>query len=161
LRSSRHISSRQREASGREFTAKDFRTWAGTVLAARALRKCEKFSSHAQARKNIVTAVEDVACRLGNTPAICRKSYVHPAVLDSYQAGSLLRLLKHQGGQNKNRAVSGLSADERAVLGLLQQPLGRETNGTSLREPLVASVRSERNKRRGQIPRKPKASVRT
>jgi DNA topoisomerase-1 len=136
-----------REISGGDFTAKDFRTWAGTVLAVRALRKCEGFSSPTQARKNIAAAVEDVARRLGNTPAICRKSYVHPAIFDSYQEGRLLRLLKWRGEQKTTRSANGLPAEEEAVLGLLQRRLARETNDASLRKHLRASLRSERTKR--------------
>ena len=73
-----------REITGQDFTAKDFRTWAGTVLAALALQEFEAFDSQTQAKKNIVRAIESVAERLGNTPSVCRKCYVHPMVLDSY-----------------------------------------------------------------------------
>ena len=79
-----------REMSGQDFTAKDFRTWAGTLLAALALQEFESFDSQAQCKKNIVRAIEDVAKQLGNTPAICRKCYVHPAVLDAYPDGLTL-----------------------------------------------------------------------
>jgi DNA topoisomerase-1 len=78
-----------REAAGDEFTAKDFRTWAGTVLAARALQAFEAFDTQAQARHNVVAAMESVAKRLGNTASVCRKCYVHPAVVDAYLDGSL------------------------------------------------------------------------
>ena len=81
------------EIAGQEFTAKDSRTWAGTVLAARALQEFQAFDSKAQAKKNIVQAIETVAKRLGNTKAVCRKCYVHPAVLDAYLDGSLLKTL--------------------------------------------------------------------
>lgn len=80
-----------REVSGGDFTAKDFRTWAGTVLASMALRRFEEFESERQAKKNVVAAIKDVARRLGNTPAVCRKCYVHPGVLECYMAGSLAR----------------------------------------------------------------------
>jgi DNA topoisomerase-1 len=76
-----------REISGDDFTAKDFRTWAGTVLAAGALSELAPFSSTAQARRNVVRAVEAVAKRLGNTKAVCRKSYIHPAIFDAYLDG--------------------------------------------------------------------------
>src|SRR6202012_588486 len=76
-----------RAIAGDEYTAKDFRTWAGTVLAALALREFESFDSQTQAKKNVVRAIESVAERLGNTPTVCRKCYVHPAVLDSYLDG--------------------------------------------------------------------------
>ncbi len=70
-----------RELTGEDFTAKDFRTWAGTVLAALALQEFEAFDSQTQAKKNVVQAIERVAERLGNTPSVCRKCYVHPTYL--------------------------------------------------------------------------------
>src|SRR5206468_136708 len=73
-----------REITGQEFTAKDFRTWTGTVMAALALQEFEPFRSQRQAKKNVVRAIEEVAERLGNTPAVCRKCYVHPDVIDAY-----------------------------------------------------------------------------
>jgi DNA topoisomerase-1 len=82
-----------RAISGEDFTAKDFRTWAGTVLASLALKELEAFTSETesqtQAKRNVVAAIKAVAERLGNTPAVCRKCYVHPAVLDCYMAGNL------------------------------------------------------------------------
>jgi DNA topoisomerase-1 len=80
-----------RDITGEDFTAKDFRTWAGTVLAAEELSAAARFSSTAQAKKNIVKAVEAVARRLGNTKAVCRKSYIHPAILDAYLDGVHIR----------------------------------------------------------------------
>jgi hypothetical protein len=72
-----------KEITGKDITAKDFRTWAGTVLAAMALNELESFDSAAQAKRNLRAAVEKVAGKLGNTPTICRKCYVHPEVLNS------------------------------------------------------------------------------
>jgi DNA topoisomerase I len=92
-----------REITGGDFTAKDFRTWAGTVLAAIALREVEKADTKAQSKKNIVQAIERVAERLGNTPSICKKCYVHPFVLEAYQDGSLLlQAAKERAGEGKN-----------------------------------------------------------
>jgi DNA topoisomerase-1 len=76
-----------REISGDDFTAKDFRTWAGTVLCAIALAGVREFTSGRQARRNVTRAITEVAVRLGNTPAISRKCYVHPAVVDAYLHG--------------------------------------------------------------------------
>src|SRR5690242_13864685 len=76
-----------KEITGRDFTAKDFRTWSGTVLAATALREMERADSKARARRNVLRAIEAVATLLGNTRAVCRKSYIHPAVLDAYMDG--------------------------------------------------------------------------
>jgi len=76
-----------REISGQDFTAKDFRTWAGTVLAAKALAAIGGFTSTAEAKRNIVRAIGEVAKRLGNTEAVSRKCYIHPAILDAYMQG--------------------------------------------------------------------------
>jgi DNA topoisomerase I len=125
-----------RAISGRDFTAKDFRTWAGTVLAALALREFEKFDTRAQAKKNVVAAIEAVAKKLGNTPAVCRKCYIHPHVLDSYLDGSLVETLKQRAERVISRSLRGLTAEEAAVLGLLQQRL-------TLEEKLARSLKKE------------------
>ncbi|HLY67990.1 MAG TPA: DNA topoisomerase IB [Chloroflexota bacterium] len=78
-----------RRISGQDFTAKDFRTWSGTVLAAQGLGELEPFASKVEAKKNVLRIIESVAEELGNTVAICRKCYVHPAVIDRYAAGAL------------------------------------------------------------------------
>jgi DNA topoisomerase I len=78
-----------KELTGQEFTSKDFRTWAGTLLAARALRQKGICKSQAQARSHIALAIEAVAKLLGNTKAVCRKCYVHPAILEGYLDGVL------------------------------------------------------------------------
>jgi DNA topoisomerase I len=76
-----------RAIAGQEFTAKDFRTWAGTLLAARALAACEPCRTQAEGKRNVNRAIEDVAKRLGNTTAVCRKCYIHPALLEAYMCG--------------------------------------------------------------------------
>jgi len=73
-----------REITGSDYTAKDFRTWAATVLTAEALRECGSFTSETEGKRNLVKAIERVSACLGNTPAICRKCYIHPAVIQSY-----------------------------------------------------------------------------
>ncbi|HVQ13331.1 MAG TPA: hypothetical protein VMS40_07060 [Vicinamibacterales bacterium] len=80
-----------REVTGQDFTAKSFRTWAATVLAACALQEFPDSRSNAHAKRNVSQAIEAVAGVLGNTPAICRKSYIHPAIVDAYGDGSLPR----------------------------------------------------------------------
>jgi DNA topoisomerase I len=104
-----------RETTGEDFTAKDFRTWTGTVLAACALREMGPCTSQTEAKRAVVSAVESVAARLGNTPSVCRKSYIHPCVIDSYLEGTL--------DQRLACAVScaGLTPAESAVLALLEQ----------------------------------------
>jgi DNA topoisomerase-1 len=111
-----------RLVSGHEFTAKDFRTWSGTVLAAWALREFEAFDSQAQARRNLVRAVEAVAERLGNTPAICRKCYVHPEVFNAYLDGSLIRHLRDRV-DHELRSLADLPPEEAAVLAFLRHRL--------------------------------------
>jgi len=108
-----------RELAGDDFTAKDFRTWAGTVLAARALLAQPPARSPAQAKKSMAQAVQAVAGVLGNTASICRKSYVHPDVLDAYADGSLVRAL----GAIADDPMAGfddLQPDERRVLRFLR-----------------------------------------
>ena len=115
-----------REISGQEFTAKDFRTWCATVLAAKALQEISNFDSQAQAKKNIVQAVESVAKRLGNTRSVCRKCYIHPALIDAYLDGSLLQMLSAQAGRELKN-LSQLSSEEGALLAFLQERLRRES----------------------------------
>jgi DNA topoisomerase-1 len=103
-----------REISNEDFTAKDFRTWAGTVLASMALREFEAFQSETQAKRNVVQAIKAVAQRLGNTPAVCRKCYVHPAVLEGYFAGTLARAVKKQvesAGHEMKKQVDAATED--------------------------------------------------
>jgi DNA topoisomerase-1 len=118
-----------RDASGSDFTAKDFRTWAGTVLAARALQEMEKVDSETQAKKNVVAAIESVARRLGNTRSVCRKCYVHPAVVDSYLDGSMLDVLQARAQEEMRSSLHRLRPEEAAVLALLQQRLKAEARG--------------------------------
>jgi len=118
-----------REISGQEFTAKDFRTWAGTVLAAWALRELTEFDSDAQAKKNVVRAVETVAERLGNTPAVSRKSYVHPSVIDAYLEGDMAREVRHAAEHELRSSLAELQPEEAAVLALLRKRLASEESG--------------------------------
>lgn len=118
-----------REVAGGEFTAKDFRTWSATVLAAWALGELEAFDTQAAAKRNVTRAIESVATRLGNTPAICRKSYVHPEVLNAYLDGSLIQSLKAEVEAELREEMDGLRPEEVAVLIFLQQRLAREVEG--------------------------------
>ena len=108
-----------REITGEHFTAKDFRTWAGTVLAATALRDFEPFESQTQAKKNVVAAIKTVAARLGNTPSVCRKCYVHPAVLDNYLKGTMLKALETEVAGEVDRQLHALRREEMSLLELL------------------------------------------
>ena len=115
-----------KEITGQDFTAKDFRTWAGTVLAATALRELDKIDSKAQARKNVVKAIEAVAGLLGNTRTVCRKSYIHPAIIDSYMDGSMLETLSRRATAAMRSTAGRLRPEEAAVLALLQRRLAAE-----------------------------------
>lgn len=117
------VNSYLREVTGLPFTAKDFRTWAGTVLAAQALQEFERFRSGAEAKRNMLRAIEAVAAMLGNTPAICRRSYIHPVILDTYLEGALVEQLRRTVEKKLTRDIKRLRPDEAAVLMLLQQKL--------------------------------------
>jgi DNA topoisomerase-1 len=123
-----------REAAGEDFSAKDFRTWAGTVLATLALQAFERVDSQAQAKQNVVRAIENVARRLGNTPSICRKCYVHPAVIESYLDGSFAERLEERVQAELVEELQDLSPEEAAVLALLQQRL-QETEEKKMHKP--------------------------
>jgi DNA topoisomerase-1 len=125
-----------RETTGEDFTAKDFRTWAGTILAAEALESCEAVSTGKQTEKNVKAAIADVANRLGNTTVVCRKSYIHPVVLDAYRAGVFH--IKRSA-----TAVRGLSVHEKAVLALLKSR-ARQKKVISLEQSLERSIRQVR-----------------
>ena len=115
-----------RETTGQEFTAKDFRTWAGTVLAAWALAEYSEFDSEAQAKKHVVRAVERVAEELGNTPAVSRASYVHPTVIEAYLDGDVVRQARAAAEKRLGKDVGALRPEEAAVLVLLRQRLVEE-----------------------------------
>jgi DNA topoisomerase-1 len=117
-----------RSLTGEDYTAKDFRTWAGTMLAAMALHEFQKFDSAAQAKKNIVQAIENVAKKLGNTPTICRKCYVHPAVIESYLDGTMLAALQKKVKQKLVDDIHALTPEEAAVLALLQKRIQQDLN---------------------------------
>jgi DNA topoisomerase-1 len=115
-----------KEITGRDITAKDFRTWAGTVLAAMALAEFESFDTEAKAKKNVRAAIERVSSQLGNTPTICRKCYVHPEVFTSYLEGALLLKIRDEVEAELREDLAGLRPEEAAVLTLLEARLNRE-----------------------------------
>jgi DNA topoisomerase-1 len=126
-----------REISGEDITAKDFRTWHGTVLAALALQEFEKFDSQAGAKRNIRAAIQKVAARLGNTPTICRKCYVHPEIITTYIEGSLLLGIKDKVDEELREDLSALRPEEAAVLTLLRNRLS-----LTLKDKLEASLKA-------------------
>ncbi len=114
-----------REVAGDDFSAKDFRTWAGTILAAVALREFEEFSSERQAKQNVAHAVKAVAKMLGNTPTVCRKCYVHPAILDSYLSGQTIATLQQSANESLQGSLRKLRPEEAAVMMLLRERLNQ------------------------------------
>jgi DNA topoisomerase-1 len=132
-----------KETTGFPFTAKSFRTWAGTVGATLLLRDCPRHPTVTQARKTVATAIATVADRLGNTAAICRKCYVHPAVVEAYTGGTLQRAFAACLSEARRKPRGGLRVEEAAVLALLTR-LGRER---SLSADLARSVRVLRARR--------------
>jgi DNA topoisomerase-1 len=114
-----------RGISGDDFTAKDFRTWTGTVTACRLLRSLEPFESENQAKKNIVEVIKSVASCLGNTPSVCRKCYVHPEVLNVYLSGAMPAIFRRRVPRNISKICKRMQRDERDLLHLLESSLKR------------------------------------
>jgi DNA topoisomerase-1 len=114
------------EITGEEFTAKDFRTWAGTVMAAMALKAQAVFENRSQAKQNVKAAISAVAKLLGNTPTVCRKCYIHPAVLETYLDGNLIEGLKKRTDKTFEDSLGNLRSEEAAVLAFLQEQLARK-----------------------------------
>jgi DNA topoisomerase-1 len=118
-----------REAAGDDFSTKDFRTWAGTMLAAEALRN-SPYSTGKEAQQNLKTAIANVAGRLGNTVAVCRKCYIHPGILDGYLNGSFPRA-------SSLPSNGALTANEAEVVRFLK----KAAKPVSLERKLVESIR--------------------
>jgi DNA topoisomerase-1 len=129
-----------RETVGDDFTAKDFRTWAGTVLAAGALRQAASPGSRPN-RRDVARAIKQVAARLGNTLAVCRKSYVHPAVIASFMDGTLPTFVTARVEARAASAGTGLRPEEAAVLKLLERRQREDKGGTTLARQLRRSLR--------------------
>jgi DNA topoisomerase-1 len=149
-----------RGIAGEAFTAKDFRTWAGTMLAAVALREMEAVDGVARRKKNIIQAIERVAERLGNTTAVCRKCYVHPAVLDAYLDGEALRVIRRRAARQLRQERHRLPPEEAAVLALLERRLAAAQRGdrleTLLRRSLKKGGRPASRPRAGSSPARPR-----
>jgi len=108
------------EITGDEFSAKDFRTWAGTIQAALALAELGPCEGDTHAKRNIVEAVKRTAAQLGNRPATCRNYYIHPAVLDAYLAGTLAKTVQAPPEGRDERTASGLHPEEEVVVSLIR-----------------------------------------
>ena len=117
------------EISGEHFTAKDFRTWAGSVLACAMLNELAPYTTQTEAKKNVVQAIKSVASQLGNTPSVCRKCYVHPVVLEAYMGGPAMEKAEREVKEkvehelDEGRPSEALRREEQALIDLLQQRL--------------------------------------
>ncbi len=138
--SSEDVNEYLREITQDDFTAKDFRTWAGTVMAAMELQQLAAATSKSTARNNLTRAIESVAQRLGNTPAVCRKCYIHPEVINAYLDGTLAQTLKQRAQQDLRQGRTHLRPEESATLTLLRHRLA--TEDTRLETALKASLRA-------------------
>ncbi|TXN19321.1 DNA topoisomerase IB, partial [Methylobacterium sp. WL93] len=147
-----------REISGQDITAKDFRTWAGTVLAALALREFETFDGEAGAKKNVRAAIENVSARLGNTPTICRKCYIHPQIIDCYLEGALLLQVKDAVESELVEDLGRLRPEEAAVLSLLQTRLAGDAPSTGTAKAAPRTARAGKAAKTN-TPRKPAAKA--
>ena len=136
--------------------------WAATVLAAEALHEFGRFETSAEGKKNVLAAIEKVAARLGNTPAICRKSYIHPAVLNGYLDGLTVTVLERRAETALRADLSRLSTIEAAVLVFLQQQLKQAQRGkhgrfssadrsAGVRRSRAESFRNNRNHKRRSV----------
>lgn len=132
--------------TGHALTAKDFRTWGGTVHAAVTLARIGPATSATATERNIVQAVKAVATRLGNRPATSRKYYIHPAVLDAYRDGTLTRYMKPTAATTRPPPRTGLNPEEKAVLALLRD---------AAREALKTTARPRRASARKPAPARP------
>ena len=123
-----------RRVTNQVFTAKDFRTWAGTVLATRALAELGPHQSQRDLKNKICTAIKRVAQQLGNRPATCRKYYIHPAILDAYQEGFLFDVMQQGIEQNRAYRGRGLRPEEYSVMVLITRYMERNHPALAKRE---------------------------
>jgi DNA topoisomerase-1 len=137
-----------REVTGAEFTAKDFRTWAGTVLAATALQELDEVDTATARKKNVTQAIERVAKQLGNTKAVCRRCYIHPAVVEHYLDGATMDMLRDKAASMLVQSGRHLSREETAVLALLHRRMSSKTTAhmpakrSRTRRPMVPRSRT-------------------
>jgi len=124
--SSSDVNTYLKEITGRDYTAKDFRTWLGTMHTTLTLRTLDRFENLTQAKKNVLLAIEAASKKLGNTPSICRKCYVHPLIIESYMAGAMFDLLE----TNIDAAYEeeALNYVENYIIKLLQSKLSQVKN---------------------------------
>ncbi|MBT2245978.1 DNA topoisomerase IB [Sphingobium sp. BHU LFT2] len=129
--SSSDINAYLKQISGADITAKDFRTWSGTVIAAIALSEYEKVDSAAAANRNVREAIEAVAARLGNTPTVCRKCYIHPEVFESYLSDALVLEARDEAAKELRDDIARLRPEEAVVLAFLHKRLSAKAKGVT------------------------------
>jgi DNA topoisomerase-1 len=129
------VNSYLKEISGADITAKDFRTWTGTVLAAMVLAEFEHADNTARAKKNVTEAIERVSSRLGNTPTICRKCYVHPEIVTAYLDGGLLLEVQKDIDDQLREDLATLRPEEVAVLSFLRARVALDLADATAKTP--------------------------
>jgi DNA topoisomerase I len=115
------VNSYIKTATGGDFTAKDFRTWAGTLNILRSFKAIGEAGSESEAKKNIIAALDEVSKKLGNTRTVCKKYYVHPGIIKLYEDNSLQKYLKELDEIEKPDELAGLTSEERTLMKILQQ----------------------------------------
>ncbi len=143
--SSQDVNDYIREISGDDFTAKDFRTWEGTLACALALAS-ERVETKTDGKARVVAAIKAVAERLGNTPAVCKKSYIHPGVIDEFLANGALELVERKTRKAVTPAEHALSTDETRVLSFIEKLITRDES-RHLGDLLAKSVRRAKDRR--------------
>lgn len=113
------INSYLKNITGEDFTAKDFRTWAGSVSALFAFKEAGEFETQSECRKKIISVLDEVAVNLGNTRTVCKKYYVHPTVIKSYEEGTLFKYISNLD-EDREEEASELNAAEKALLNILE-----------------------------------------
>jgi DNA topoisomerase I len=124
--SSTDVNAYLREITGEDFTAKDFRTWGGTVLSVLAFQEIGPVADEKDAKKNVTQTIKTVAQQLGNTPAICSKYYIHPAVIEAYSNGTLIEALHAQTGRGLPITPNGLRPEEKCVMKILREQIAEK-----------------------------------
>jgi DNA topoisomerase-1 len=117
--SSEDVNGYLKDITGEDFTAKDFRTWTGSVSALYAFKQVGQFSSISECRKKIVSVLDEVAINLGYTRTVCKKYYVHPTLIKCYEEGSIFKYISKLNEDTKVNQ-SGLTVAEEALLQLLE-----------------------------------------
>jgi len=110
-----------KEATGGDFTAKDFRTWAGTLNTIRAFKAMGEAGSESDCKKNIIAALDEVSKKLGNTRTVCKKYYVHPGIIRLYEENSLSKYLKELDAIEKPDDLAGLTSEEKVLMKILKE----------------------------------------